>query len=342
VTSAALSAEFRVLLVEDSSQDARLIEHVLRRYSLAAFSIEVAVSTQECVERMRSAPPDVILLDHGLPGENGLSFLQRLARMPNIPPVIMLTGYGDESMAVESIRQGAYDYFPKDALASDILGRAVHLTLERFKLDCEVRRGNEQVIFALADAVESKDSVTGGHLQRMAGYSQLLGEYIGLDEHELMVLRFGAILHDIGKISISESVLCKAAPLTEAEWVEMKKHPVAGERICAPLRFSDEIGRLIRHHHERWDGKGYVDGLAGEDIPVLARLISVVDAFDAMTNDRPYRKALPFVEATANLSAGSGTQFDPEIVDVFLRMLAENVDPAFAGPFSGTQALSAA
>jgi putative two-component system response regulator len=341
VPQSRVEGEVRVLLVEDSSQDARLIEHVLRRYSLAAFSVDNAASTTECVERMRATPPDVILLDHGLPGESGLDFLQRLARMPNIPPVIMLTGYGDERMAVESIRHGAYDYFPKDALASDILGRVVHLALERFKLDAEVRRGNEQVIFALADAVESKDEVTSGHLQRMAAYSEMLGEYVGLDEHEMMVLRYGAILHDIGKISLSESVLCKPAPLTDAEWVEMKKHPVAGERICAPLRFSQEIGRLIRHHHERWDGSGYVDGLAGEDIPYLARLIGVVDAFDAMTNDRPYRKALPLVEATANISASAGTQFDPDIVAAFLRMLRENVNPAFVSR-PGDAMLSAA
>jgi putative two-component system response regulator len=313
--------EFRVLLVEDNPYDARIITRVLSRYPFADFDIHLAGSTQECLDQMHANPPEILLLDNGLPGESGMSFLGRMGLLPDTPPVIMLTSQGDERMALEAIRCGAYDYYPKDAISSDILGRAVHLTMERFRLDREVRRGNEQVIFALADAVEGKDSTTGGHLRRMQWYASRLGQSLGLDGHDLMILEYGAILHDIGKISVSEAVLCKQSSLTDTEWLEMKKHPLIGERICAPLRFADEICAIIRHHHERWDGGGYVDGLAGAEIPYLARLICVVDSFDAMTSDRPYRQALPLTEAISLLESGVGSQWDPDIVRPFLELL---------------------
>jgi putative two-component system response regulator len=313
-------ARFRVLLVEDNLQDARLIQQILKRYRLAQFEVGCAGTTTECDLLVRLEPPDIVLLDHGLPGENGLSFLRRFSLMPHMPPVILLTGNDDESMAVESIRLGAYDFYPKNAIDSETLGRVVHLTVERYRLDRALQRGNEQVIFALADAVDSKDSVTGGHLLRLEAYADRLGRHLGLPEHDLMILQYGAILHDIGKISVNESILSKPADLTEQEWVEMRKHPLTGERICAPLRFSDEISRVIRHHHERWDGKGYVDGLAGEEIPLLARVISIVDSFDAMTSDRPYRKSIGLEAAIDQLKIEAGTQWDPNLVAAFLEI----------------------
>ena len=318
-----ISVALRVLVVEDNPQDVLLIRHVLSRYRLADFRLDFAETTAECIERLRQSSPDVVLLDHGLPGEDGLTFLRRLSRMGRMPPVIMLTGIGDEAMAIECIRAGAYDYYPKDAISSETLGRAVHLTVERYRLDSEILRGNEHVIFAMADAVESKDMITGGHLHRLGHYAAFLGAHMGLDDHDMMILQYGAILHDIGKISVSDAVLCKPAALTEAEWIEMRKHPVAGERICTPLRFSDEIGKIIRHHHERWDGTGYVDKLAGEEIPLLARVISVVDTFDAMRSDRPYRRALSLETAIDELKTGSGSQFDPGIVDSFMEIIHE-------------------
>jgi putative two-component system response regulator len=224
-------------------------------------------------------------------------------------------------MAVEAIRAGAYDYYPKEAITSDILGRAVHQALERFRLDEELRRGNEQVIFALAEAGDSKDPTTAGHLRRMSEHAALLGQELSLDGHDLLILRYAAILHDIGKITVADTILVKPAALTDSEWIEMRKHPVAGERLCAPLRFADEIGPVLRHHHERWDGKGYVDGLAGEEIPMLARVIAVIDTFDAMANDRPYRKALPQDECLFRLREAAGSQLDPDLTARFLKVL---------------------
>jgi putative two-component system response regulator len=298
-----------------------IVRRVLSRYQFARFEIADVGSTAHCLAQIKAKVPDVVLLDHGLPGEDGLSFLRRMARFVGFPPVIMLTGQGDLRMAVEAIRAGAQDYYPKESLSSDVLGRAVHQAVERFRLDEELRQGNEQVIFALAQAVESKDPTTGGHLQRMSLHATILGEQVGLDDHDLLVLRYAAILHDIGKISVSDAILRKPAALSDLEWEEMRKHPLTGEQLCSPLRFADEISPVIRHHHERWDGGGYVDGLAKEGIPRLARLISVVDTFDAMSNDRPYRKALPLGECLLRLEQAAGSQLDPNLTRIFMDLV---------------------
>ena len=322
------NSTLRVLVVEDNPQDAQRINQVLQRYGLADFEVSFAASTAECDTQVKLELPDAVLLEHGLRGEGGLAFLRRFSLMPHMPPVILLTGNDDERMAVEAIRLGAYDYYPKSELAAETLGRSVHLTIERYRLDRALQRGNEDVILALADAVDSKNSVTGGHLRRLVAYAVGLGRHLDLGEHDILILRYGAILHDIGKISVKESILVKPVQLTEQEWAEVRMHPLTGERICAPLRFSSEIGRIIRHHHERWDGKGYVDGLAGTEIPLLARVISVVDAFAAMTSDRPYRSALPLDEALENLKAGAGSQWDPEIVAAFLEIARDVYEDA--------------
>jgi putative two-component system response regulator len=310
----------RVLLVEDNPVDVELLRVMLRTYPRARFEVDSVGSTQECLEALKENSFDLLLLDYKLPREDGVSFLRRVAGREDIPPVIMLTGVGDERVAAEAMRLGAYDYYPKDSISSEMLARAIHQVLEKFRLDQQLEN-TEQVIFTLAAAVEAKDPTAERHLQNIARYAVRLGQALGLEQHQLMLLRYGGILHDIGKVGVSEAILSKPGPLTEAEWEKMRQHPVIGERICAPLRFSHEVGPIIRHHHERWDGQGYVDSLSGEKIPLLARVISVVDAFDTMSSDRPYRKALPIDETVRRLSDGAGTQWDPAITRVFLELV---------------------
>jgi len=330
------SETIRVLIVDDNPLDVEVVSAMLRRYPRAKFEVDYVQSTKECLEALNGKSFDLVLLDYNLPGEDGLSFLRRLGGDPNIPPVIMLTGDGTERLAAQAMGCGAYDYFPKRSINSDILARAIHQALEKFRLDQQLEH-TEQVIFTLAAAVEAKDPTTGNHLHRMTHYAVRLGQALRLDEHQLMILRYSAILHDIGKVGVSEAVLCKPGPLTEAEWEEMRRHPIIGERICAPLRFSHEVGPIIRHHHERWDGKGYADSLSREEIPLLARVISVADAFDAMSSDRPYRKALSLDETTRRLSEGAGTQWDPDITEVFLDLLQhEGLREQRGGPNGGT------
>jgi putative two-component system response regulator len=309
--------KIRLLMVDDNPMDVETVRIMLRQYPRANFELEYLHSTHECIGRLLSEHFDLLLLDYNLPGEDGLEFLKRLQKYPDFPPVIMLTGGGDEELAAEAMRCGAYDYYPKRAINSVVLARAIHQALEKHALDEQLEQ-TELVIFSLAASVEAKDPSTGEHIKRLVRYATALGEALDLSQHELMVLRYGAILHDIGKVGVSEAILRKPGPLDENEWSEMREHPTIGQRICGPLRFSSEVGPIIRHHHERWDGQGYTDGLAGEDIPRLARVIAVVDAFDAMTSDRPYRRALAVDDTLRLLTEGAGSQWDPTIVEAFL------------------------
>ncbi|MEX2247906.1 MAG: HD domain-containing phosphohydrolase [Dehalococcoidia bacterium] len=300
---------------------------MLSRYERAAFKVEAVPSAAECLSRLalHGDEFDFILLDYGLPGDNGLTLLKRLKGYSSVPPVIMLTGQGDREVAVEALRHGAYDYFPKDSITSEVLGHAIDQAFQKRRLEQQLFReqmeGTEQVIFTMAAVAEAKDPTTEDHLQRMARYAVRLGMALSLNERDLLILRYSGILHDIGKIGISEAILRAPRPLHDDEWEEIRRHPAIGERICAPLRLSHDLGPIIRHHHERWDGEGYVDRLAGEEIPFLARVISVVDAFDAMTADRLYRPALGLEEAVRRLAQGSGTQWDPAMVETLLDVI---------------------
>jgi len=319
MTETALGTEpVRVLVVDDNPEDVAIVRRLLAQYQRREFQVLSAHSASQGMERLGTEGADLVLLDYSMPGEDGVSFLRRLALTVDHPPVILLTGRGDERIAVEAIRSGACDYLAKDAASPSSLGDALQRALVEFHDQDKYRRFDEQIMLALAAAAENRDATTGGHLQRLASYAMLLGQELGLDDGQLRVLRYGALLHDIGKLAVSAKVLCKPAPLTEDEWEEIRQHPVVGERICSCLWFSRQVAPVIRHHHERWDGTGYVDGLAGSDIPLLARIISVVDAFDAMSSDRPYRKALPDDEVVRRLREGAGRQWDPEITRAFL------------------------
>ncbi|MDQ2952902.1 MAG: HD domain-containing protein [Chloroflexota bacterium] len=173
---------------------------------------------------------------------------------------------------------------------------------------------------ALASALDVRDSETGGHSDRVLQYMELVIEQVGVDPAAVSMLRRGALLHDIGKIGVPDNILRKPAALSEAEWVTMRKHPEYGARIVAGIPFLADVSKIVRHHHERWDGHGYPDRLAGEDIPVGARIFAVADSFDAMTSDRPYRRAMSIEAACAEVARCRGTQFDPVVADAFGRI----------------------
>ena len=176
---------------------------------------------------------------------------------------------------------------------------------------------------ALVAALEAKDSYTASHSRSIGSNAEAVGRALGLNEAELRTLRFGAAFHDIGKLAIPESILCKPEPLTPEERLRIEQHTVIGDQILAPIEFLADVRPLVRGGHERWDGAGYPDGLAGEDIPLGARIIFACDAYDAMTTDRPYRAALGLDVAAAELAANAGTQFDPAVVDALLTVLGE-------------------
>ncbi len=180
---------------------------------------------------------------------------------------------------------------------------------------------------SLAQVVEAKDRNTRGHLDRTQAYGLALAERIDPELAESPTLGYGFFLHDIGKVGVPEHILCKRGPLTAAEWQVMRRHPLMGAQIVAPIAFLNDTVDLIRHHHERFDGTGYPDGLRRDQIPLTARIFSVADAFDAMTSDRPYRGSIGVERALGELEAGAGGQFDPEVVRVFVTMVDRRVEP---------------
>jgi HD-GYP domain-containing protein (c-di-GMP phosphodiesterase class II) len=183
---------------------------------------------------------------------------------------------------------------------------------------------------SLARVVEAKDRTTRGHLDRTQAYGIALARKIDPSLVETPTLGYGFFLHDIGKVGVPESILCKEGPLTTDEWDVMRSHPIVGADIVAPMGFLAETVTLIRHHHERYDGSGYPDRLRGEAIPLTARIFSVADSFDAMTSDRPYRDSIGIERALEEIRGGSGTQFDPEIVRSFVEMIEDRPDPDLA------------
>jgi putative two-component system response regulator len=192
--------------------------------------------------------------------------------------------------------------------------------------------GQETVILSLALAIEAKDPYTEGHCQRLADYAVMLGRDLGMSERDIARLRMAALLHDLGKIAVPESILRKPGPLTVEEYEVVKQHPLVGERICRPLRSARAILPGIRHHHEHWDGTGYPDGLRREEIPLDARIIALVDAFDVMVSDRPYRRGMPVARALAIIEENAGPQWDPSLVERFLRLVAAQVPPITDSP----------
>ncbi len=177
---------------------------------------------------------------------------------------------------------------------------------------------------ALVQAIEEKDTYTRGHSERVAGIVELVARELGITEHEVEYLRFGSILHDVGKIGIPESIVKSPKPLTDGEYKIIQKHPLKGLEILQHIPFIKEHMYLIRSHHERWDGKGYPDGLRGEEIPLGAQIVAIADAFDAMTSSRPYRKGLPPKQAAREIKKGMGTQFSSDVVHAFLSVFDKN------------------
>ena len=230
-------------------------------------------------------------------------------------PVVLLTGRTSVDDVVAGLDAGADDFLAKPFNEAELLARL--RSARRLALVMAEMEGAQGVVAALANAVEAKDSLTEHHCQRLAGLAHVLASAAGLDPASIKGIVFGALLHDIGKIGVSDVILRKPGLLTEEEWVEMRRHPLIGEEICRPLQSSREFAPIVRHHHERWDGAGYPDGLKGEAIPIGARIVSLVDAFDAMVHDRPYRAARALDGVVAELRADAGRQFDPELVTCF-------------------------
>jgi putative two-component system response regulator len=288
--STATAPEPHVLIVEDNAA----IAWLLRQGLLAeGYQVEVAEDGRQALDAVSRRPPDLILLDLGLPYVPGDEVCRRLKGDPatRIIPIIMVTAQGDVQSKLEAWENGADDFLTKPFHLVEVTIRC--RSLLRIKRLLEERDSAEAVVYALARAVEAKSPYTHGHSERVTQYALSLAAAVGVSEREREVLRKGALLHDIGKISVPDDILNKPGKLTVAEFEVVKTHAAQGAHIVEPLLSVREAVPLIRSHHERLDGKGYPDGLKDEQIPQLVRMLSVADIYDSLSSDRPYRGAMP-------------------------------------------------
>jgi putative two-component system response regulator len=328
MTSIAPSAAgARILVVEDDMAIRTLLLSLLERNG---YQVVLAADGDAGLRAVAEHEPDVLLLDVGLPTIDGFEVTRRLRRNPRTRtlPIIMLTARASLDDTVEGLDAGADDFVTKPFQATELLARIRSgVRMRKAVLGMESAHA---VVAALANAVEAKDAQTEQHCQRLATMSGMLARAadVNLDDQEAIV--YGALLHDIGKIGIPEAILQKPGPLSAEEWEVIRRHPEIGEVICRPLSFSERYTPIIRHHHERWDGAGYPGGLMGVAIPLGSRIVALADAFDAMTQDRPYRAAMPIEAAIDELRAGAGRQFDPELAVMFVAIV--EAEASTAGP----------
>ena len=314
------SASPRILVVEDDAANQALLVRILGRQG---YSASVVADGETALSQVAALEPDLVLLDLGLPVLDGLEVCRRLRSDPRrvTLPIIVLTGRTDHLDIVVALDAGATDFVAKPFAAPELLAR-IRSAL-RLRRAYQRTEAAHSVVAALANAIEAKDALTEDHCQRLAFLATNLAARVGLEGDALETIPMAAMLHDVGKIGVPERVLSKQGLLDEGEWIQMRAHTTIGARICAPLAAGDAIVPIVRHHHERWDGSGYPDGLRGSAIPLGARIIAIGDAFDAMTNDRPYRKRMSVERAVGELLQNAGKQFDPDLVPVFVQMLEE-------------------
>ena len=308
-----------VLVVDDGEINRALVEAFLSDLDCRLRSAEDGPSALAAIDR---ETPDLVLLDVQMPGMDGYEVCRRIKAGPRgrLLPVVMLTALDNSNDRVLALEAGADDFMSKPVDRVELVAR-VRSAL-RLKAVYDTLDSAEQVIFSLAAAVEAKDKYTEKHTHRVAETARHVGMKLGLPERALDALYRGGIIHDIGKIGVPDAILLKPGPLAGDEVRIMRAHTTIGESIVRPLRSGANLLPIIRNHHERFDGNGYPDGLAGRAIPRLARIVAVCDSYDALVTDRPYRKARSVDEAIATLADGAGKQWDPEVVEVLVGELS--------------------
>ncbi len=331
--------QIKILIVDDEIQAC----HAVSRYLEAAgYAVKTASNGLDAVAIVRDDPHDAILLDIKMPGVDGIETLKMMRRINEDCVILMLTAVDDLDTALTVLKEKADGFLRKPVLLLE-LRHAVELALERRRLISEnrsyqktleqtvafqtselhkmnlyLRKTNMDIVRALSDAIDASDPYTNGHSLRVTAFSMSVGREIGLHADMLETLEYGALLHDIGKIGVMESILSKPGKLTKEEFDHIKRHPVIGDTIISNVDFLKKMRPVVRNHHEKFDGSGYPDGLKSTSIDILARIVSVADTYDAITSDRPYRSAMSRERALAILMENRGGQFDGELVDVFV------------------------
>ena len=310
---------YRVLAADDDPGQRLLLGEILQP---PGYALTLADSGRAALDYLATHDVDVVLLDRHMPGLSGDEACRRIRADPAhaLLPVLMVTGsLGGDDLAT-SLGAGANDFIRKPYLPIELRARVESAALRKRLTD--QLDSAESLLFALARMVEAKDENTGDHCSRLSHHSVMLGRALGLSEPELLALRRGGVLHDIGKLGIPDAILMKPSALDAAEWTVMRQHTVIGAHLVGGLRSMRLTVPIVRHHHERWDGSGYPDGLAGQDIPLLARVFQIVDIHDALVYARPYKPPMSHRQALDILAQEAARGWrDPEITEVFIDLV---------------------
>ncbi|MFZ3217542.1 MAG: HD domain-containing phosphohydrolase [Candidatus Acidiferrales bacterium] len=309
----------KILIVDDESGARAALEFLLRR---EGFEVRDAGDGPTAIQECASFRPDLILLDIMMPGMDGFEVCRHIKATPEtrLTPVVLITGLSDTEDRIMGINAGADDFLSKPIDLNELLART--RSLLRLKQYTDELENAEAVLFSLAHSIEARDPYTHGHCERLAEMSARMGERLGVPEDQIKALRRAGVVHDIGKVAIPDSILLKPGPLTAAETKIMQQHPVVGERICHPLKTFRLVLPIIRHHHEKYDGSGYPDGLQGDEIPLTARILQLSDVYDALTTDRPYKVAFtPEVALDLIEEESERGWWDRELIEAFREMI---------------------
>jgi cyclic di-GMP phosphodiesterase len=309
----------RVLVVDDEPGVAELLSRLLTR---EGYDVHVAADGTAALEGIAAHRPHVVLLDVNMPGMSGIDVCRRIKgdSSTRLTPVVMITGMSQRDKRIEGLEAGADEFLGKPVDAQELLARV--RSLARIKRYTDDLDSAASMLMALAVMIEARDGSSEGHCHRMANYATALGRTLSLSEDELQSLHRGGFLHDIGMLAIPDSVLRKSGPLEPEEFALVKSHTVVGETLCRTLRSLDSVRPIVRHHHERFDGSGYPDGLVGDGIPITAQIIGVVDVYDAVTTRRPYQGPHTTEEAIDILrgQARRGSR-RPDLVEAFAELV---------------------
>lgn len=313
----------RVLIVDDNPTNVELLLAYLKPYG---YQLDKAYDGEEALKTIETQAPDLVLLDLMMPKLSGYEVCQKIKSDPKTQfiPVIVITALKELQDKIKAIEMGADDFLMKPFNKVELITRVKSL-LKLKELYDDVDR-SETIIFTLAEMLEAKDVYTRGHSERVANYSVLLAKHIGLSKQDQSWIRRGALLHDVGKIGIRESILNKPEKLSQEELAHIRSHPARGCEICRTLNSLGPALPIIRHHHERIDGLGYPDGVGEKELSIGPRIVAIADAYDAMTSNRPYRKGIPPTKALKIFEEERDHgQWDAKLVDEFIGLIKKEV-----------------
>jgi len=314
----------RVLVIEDDIDYGQMLADALENLH---YKVYLSFSATGGLDIIREKKLDIILTDLKMPGINGLELAQKIIKMYLDIPIVLITGMNDLSLVKKALEIGVSDYIVKP-ITVDELPVVIERNLQRKILEKRRFQNNRadsllKALKALMRALDAKDSYTYGHSQRVVRLAMKMGDELNLSSDEKYTLQLAASLHDIGKIGMPDNILKKADSLEDIEMRKAKDHPVVGSEILGEIEELSEVASIVRHHHERFDGKGYPDGLKGNAIPLFSRILFILDAYEAIASDRVYRKGIGQQKALDEIGQNAGSQFDPELVEVFLRAMAK-------------------